>query len=105
MVDDLPHLSSLMSAYFNQDFGLFEETDEEALAEYASTTWDSDVDATIAEIDELLQQSSAGVLNRFREATGHSNVVIGSNDMEAREWLEMARKILSETPSPSRTSC
>lgn len=94
----LPHLNGLMDAYFHQDYDLGGDDDAAVLASFARSAGADAVAATIAEIDTVLAEPVAGLLDRFRLRTGEWNMLIGNDDASARVWLLAARQVLVDAP-------
>jgi hypothetical protein len=91
----LPHLTNLMNSYFNQDYDIHGETDEEILSEYKRCSHPATITATIAELDSLLSMSVVGLKERYEQETGKWNVIVGEDDQQVRSWLVGARNLLA----------
>lgn len=84
---DYPRLSNLMGAYFNQDYDVHGDSDEDILKDYSKGHWPAENEDTVRELERLLATPLDGLLERFKDATGHDNMIIGESDTEAFEWL------------------
>ena len=86
----------MMDGYFNQDYDLYGDTDQAIVQAYAGDIDAGTIDATIAEIDAWLASPTIGLLERYRDATGRTNISIGETDAAAREWLAMVGRVLAD---------
>jgi hypothetical protein len=91
----LPHLRSLMSDYFHQDYDLNGDDDTAILVSFAESSWPADVDRTIADIDHLLTYGKTGLLREFTAAVGPTDYIVAENDEDLLQWLTSARTTLA----------
>lgn len=91
---NFPILENLMQCYFNQDYDMYGETDEEILRLFVHETSTLGKLLIVAEIDRLLAEPVAGLYGRFVQETGEWNIEIGETDVETQEWLRMAREVI-----------
>lgn len=87
-----------MSCYFNQDFDLYGDNDRAIIEQFFGDSSLDEVAAAAVEIDRFLAMPIAGLSQRFLSETGLHNVSIGETDTQTREWLFMARRVLTEQP-------
>ncbi len=97
---ELPHLHSMMSSYFHQDYDLSGLDDEAILKSYAGHRVHGVVMSIIREIEQLLSIPTEGLLVRFEGATGHGNMTIGKTYTEARMWLQTSYATLKSFAAP-----
>lgn len=90
-----PHLRQLMGAYFNQDFDLHGDTDEEVLLAYKRGRPPGDIPAVLREIDSLLILPLAGFREIYASVTGAWDFDVGEDDAATKEWLMQARSVLA----------
>lgn len=89
-----PQLTSLMGAYFNQDYDIHGETDEEILNEYKRCSSPATVTAIVAEIDSFLSRPIVGLKEEFEQETGKWDMIVGDDDQQVQAWLQAARDLL-----------
>ena len=88
-------LDQLINAYFHQDWSDDHDDEESVLASFVSSNWLDDVQSTIAQIDRYLTENPIGLIESFT-SDFNPMIIIGSNDAEARAWLERARNYLAQ---------
>lgn len=88
-------LDQLVNAYFHQDWSDDHEDEESVLASFVSSNWLDDVQQTIAQIDHYLAEHPVGLIESFM-SDFNPMIIIGTNDAEAKVWLDRARDYLAQ---------
>lgn len=85
-----PALDQFIGAYFHQDWDFDHGTEFEVIDCYIKSTGRSLVEQTIEEIGRFLREHPTGLLAAFN-AEFTPDIIIGTDDKEARAWLIRAR--------------
>jgi hypothetical protein len=95
MMNDSPYyqLDQLVNAYFHQDWS--DDHEESVLASFVSSNWLDDVQLTIAQIEQYVAEHPGGLMEPFM-ADFNPMIIIGTNDAEAKVWLDRARNYLAQ---------
>jgi hypothetical protein len=96
-MNDSPYyqLDQLVNAYFHQDWSDDHDDEESVLASLVSGNWLDEVQLTIAQIDHYLAEHPVGLIESFNSDFSPM-IIIGSNDAEAKAWLDRARSYLAQ---------
>lgn len=93
-------LDRLINAYFHQDWSDDHDDETAVLADFARSNWQDDVQSAIEQIDRYLAGHPAGLLDSF-VSDFNPMITLGTDDAEAKAWLERARDYLSRQLSNS----
>ncbi len=85
-----PALNQFIGAYFHQDWDLDHGTEFEVIGYYIKTSWRGEVERVIEEIGRFIHEYPTGLLAAFN-AEFAPDIIIGSDDDEARAWLIRTR--------------
>ncbi len=95
-------LDQLISAYFHQDWSDEHEDEESVLADFVSTNWQSDVQLTVDQISQYLAEHPLGLLESFTSDFSPM-IIIGTDDVQAKAWLNKVHTYLLEHIANSPT--
>ncbi len=88
MAEDVPypHLAQLLGGYFHQDWSEDHVDETAVLDDFVATNWAETIEATASDIRRFLVDHRTDTLAAI-ERTFIPDIIVGSDDEEARGWL------------------